>query len=50
MQLKRKLLLLEDDAHIRKMIRQCLPDQEWEIAEVVTVAPHPVIPVRSPPA
>lgn len=38
MQLKRKLLLLEDDAHIRKMIRQCLADQEWEIAEVVTVA------------
>jgi two-component system KDP operon response regulator KdpE len=38
MQLKRKLLLLEDDPHIRKMIRQCLPDQEWEIAEVVTVA------------
>ncbi|MGH8810947.1 MAG: response regulator [Advenella sp.] len=38
MQLKRKLLLLEDDAHIRKMIRQCLPDQDWEIAEVVTVA------------
>ncbi|HLU02645.1 MAG TPA: response regulator [Advenella sp.] len=38
MQLKRKLLLLEDDAHIRTMIRQCLSDQEWEIAEVITVA------------
>ena len=38
MQLKRKLLLLEDDPYIRTMIRQCLSGQEWEIAEVVTVA------------
>lgn len=38
MQLKRKLLLVEDDAHIRGMIRQSLPEDDWEVSEVVTVA------------
>lgn len=37
MQLKRKLLLIEDDPHIRRIIRQSLPEDAWEVAEVITV-------------